>query len=113
MYMQAFGLPQVYVAVSEVKPLEPGQLALVQDQPVRVIDPLREDWWLVATIPEDEGVSPVEGWVPVDKLQPTQGIHLVCICTYIYMCSYKHVIILIEIAGSNTFFNSRSSTFDR
>ena len=64
------------MAVSEVKPIEPGQLALVLDQPVRVIDPLREDWWLVATMPEEEGVSPVEGWVPPDKLQPSQGTYV-------------------------------------
>ena len=75
-HTQAFGLPQVYVALSEVKPLEPGQLALVQEQPVRVIDPLREDWWLVATMPEEEGVSPVEGWVPADKLRPFPGVYM-------------------------------------
>ena len=76
--------------MSEMKPLEPGQLALVQDQPVRVIDPLREDWWLVATIPEEEGVSPVEGWVPADKLQPTQGT-----CTRMYVCMYVCVCVCV------------------
>lgn len=68
------------MALSEVKPVEPGQLALVQDQPVRVIDPLRDDWWLVATIPDDEGIPPIEGWVPVDKLQPSQGMYVCVIC---------------------------------
>ena len=80
-HTQVFGLAQAYVAMSEVKPIEPGQLALVQDQPVRVIDPLREDWWLVATMPEEEGVSPVEGWVPPDKLKPSHG-------TCMYVCMY-------------------------
>ena len=73
------------MAVSEVKPLEPGQLALVQEQPVRVIDPLREDWWLVATIPEEEGVSPVEGWVPADKLRPFPGVYMY-IKRYEFLC---------------------------
>ncbi len=40
-----------------------------QNQPVRVIDSKREDWWLVRTIPEDS-VPPVEGWVPANHLQP-------------------------------------------
>ena len=68
-----FGLPQVFVTVTEVKPLESGQLALVQAQPVRVIDSKRDDWWLVATIPDEDVSSPIEGWVPTNKLQPSQG----------------------------------------
>ena len=57
-----------------MKPLERGQLALTQDQLVRVIDPTRDDWWLVATVPDEEGKPPLEGWAPVDKLQPSEGM---------------------------------------
>lgn len=73
MLTQLFNLAPLYAAAREVKPLEAGQLSLVQDQLVRVIDPTRDDWWLVATVPDKGGVSPVEGWVPADKLQQTQG----------------------------------------
>ena len=50
------------------------QLSLIQDQPVRVLDSCRGDWWLVCTIPEDEetegvaGDRPKEGWVRADLL---------------------------------------------
>ena len=72
-HTQLFSLSPLYVAACEVKPLEAGQLALTQDQSVRVIDPTREDWWLVGTVPDDGGESPLEGWVLADKLQQSPG----------------------------------------
>ena len=68
-FPQFFSIDRPYVAVTEVMAEEPGQLNLVQDQPVSVLDSRRDDWWLVKTIPEDS-LPPVEGWVPAKKLQP-------------------------------------------
>lgn len=78
---QMFSIQMLYVAVREVLGDCPSQLSLVQNQPVRVLDSKREDWWLVATIPEDEdeSTSAVEGWVPASSLQPdtSECLHVV------------------------------------
>ena len=82
-----------YVATTEILAQHTNQLSLVKDQPVRVLDCRRDDWWLVQTIPDLDhktnengmetphiGTEPEqneifsrEGWVPAPLLQPSQG----------------------------------------
>ena len=76
------------MASTEIQAHHTNQLSLVKDQPVRVLDGRRDDWWLVQTIPDSEtkteaegnemgtqhtGILPQEGWVPAALLQPAQG----------------------------------------
>lgn len=56
--------------MTEVQAEAPGQLSLVQEQPVTIVDSKREDWWLVRTIPDEDTSPPVEGWVHTSKLRP-------------------------------------------
>ena len=57
------------MASKEIQAEQPGQLSLVANQLVNVLDSKRDDWWLVQTMPED-GMDGIEGWVPGNKLQP-------------------------------------------
>ena len=70
-----FSIQFPYVAVTDIVATCIEQLSVVQDQPVRVLDSKRSDWWLVSTIPEEDGGSerPREGWVPSNLLQPDGG----------------------------------------
>lgn len=86
-----------YLAVDEVQGDYAEQLCVIRDQPVRVLDSMRRDWWLVSTIPDDEGedaTPPSEGWVRADILQPGTGMlcmHVLCMCMYVVhacMCMY-------------------------
>ena len=65
-----FSITHPYVAMTEVQAEAPGQLSLVQEQPVTVVDSKRDDWWLVRTIPDEDASPPVEGWVHMSKLRP-------------------------------------------
>lgn len=71
---------------TEVQAEKPGQLSLVANQPVSILDSKREDWWLVKTMPED-GFPGIEGWVPGNKLQPapceSHDSHMACQYLYI------------------------------
>lgn len=74
-----FSIQVPYLAVMEIQAECPEQLSLIQDQPVRVVDSRRADWWLVTTIPEEDdtgGVAeegPKEGWVRAELLQADEG----------------------------------------
>ena len=71
-HTQMHGIAHSYVTVTEIQASSPGQLSLVQDQPVKIIDSKRSDWWLVSTIPVDDSLSSSvqEGWVPANQLAP-------------------------------------------
>ena len=83
--MQVYSLSVPYVASTEIQAQHTNQLSLVKDQPVRVLDGRRDDWWLAQTIPDYENrteshengietqILPNEGWVPANLLQPSQG----------------------------------------
>ena len=83
--LQVFSISDPYVASTEIQAQNSDQLSLVKEQPVRVLDCRRDDWWLVQTIPDYEnklgmqenrmephqnGILPLEGWVPADLLHP-------------------------------------------
>ncbi len=61
-----------YSAVTQVQGDYPEQIAVIQDQPVRVLDSKRSDWWLVSSIPEDpeDSLPPSEGWIKAALLRP-------------------------------------------
>ena len=59
--LQMFSIQIPYVAVTEIQGACLEQLSLILDQPVRVLDSCRGDWWLVCTIPEDEEMEGVAG----------------------------------------------------
>ena len=82
------------MATTEIQAQHTDQLSLVKDQPVRVLDCRRDDWWLVQTIPDLDGnrtgengmeteqngtetqqneIFSREGWVPASLLQPSQS----------------------------------------
>ena len=64
-----------YSAVTEVETECPEQLSVIKNQPVRVLDSKRSDWWLVSTIPEaDDALPPQEGWINPSLLQPDPSI---------------------------------------
>ncbi len=108
-----FSIQVPYRAVVEIQAECPEQLSLIQDQPVRVVDSRRADWWLVTTIPEEEesgGVAeegPKEGWVRAELLQAdegewneaeeVEGFVCVCVCMCIYVCMYVYVYLTIII----------------
>ena len=75
--LQMFSIQFPYFTMAEVLADRVEQLSLVRDQPVRVLDSKRSDWWLVSTIPEDEeeegGQRAREGWVQTSMLQPDNG----------------------------------------
>ena len=68
-FQQVFSINHPYMASKEIQAEQPGQLSLVTNQLVNVLDSKRDDWWLVQTMPED-GMDGIEGWVPGNKLQP-------------------------------------------
>ena len=99
---QVFSISVPYVAMTEILAQHANQLSLVKDQPVRVLDCHRDDWWLVQTIPDNldnrtqsgggpgqngtqpagpNGMEPAgqneifsaEGWVPATLLQPSHS----------------------------------------
>lgn len=48
-------------------------MSVLRDQPVRVLDSKRHDWWLVSSIPEGEdSLPPMEGWIKPELLQPAE-----------------------------------------
>jgi len=75
-----FSVPLPFTAVIEIQSDHPHQLSVIQDQPVRVLDSQRGDWWLVSTIPDSEeleggaGEEPKEGWVRAELLQADEGV---------------------------------------
>ena len=86
--LQVYSLSVPYVASTEIQAQHTNQLSLVKDQPIRVLDGRRDDWWLAQTIPDYEyktgfqengmetrqnEILPKEGWVPAALLQPSQG----------------------------------------
>ena len=73
--VQLFGMQVAYSAVTEVQTDIPEQLSVIQNQPVRVLDSKRSDWWLASTIPEGEDALPAEeGWIRPKFLQPDSSI---------------------------------------
>lgn len=72
--IQMFSIEMPYLAVTEVQADYPEQITVIQDQPVRVLDSKRNDWWLVSSIPEEENeeesLLPVEGWIKASLLRP-------------------------------------------
>ena len=73
--LQMFSIEMPYLAVTEVQADYPEQITVIQDQPVRVLDSKRNDWWLVSSIPEEENedeesLPPVEGWIKASLLRP-------------------------------------------
>ena len=74
-----FSLPMPFTAVVEIQADHPQHVSLIQDQPVRVLDSRRTDWWLVSTIPDSDelegvaGAEPREGWVRAELLQADEG----------------------------------------
>ena len=80
-FQQVFSINHPYMATKEIQAEQPGQLSLVGNQLVNVLDSKRDDWWLVQTMPED-GQPGIEGWVPGNKLQPapceSHDCHMIC-----------------------------------
>lgn len=91
---QVYSISVPYVATTEILAEHANQLSLVKDQPVRVLDCRRDDWWLVQTIPDmdnrthtqnglepgqngiepqQNGIFSQEGWVLASLLQPSHG----------------------------------------
>ena len=69
-----FSIQMLYVAVMEVEAKCPEQVSVIKDQPLKVLDSRRSDWWLVKTIPdEDDSLPSVEGWILAALLQPHPG----------------------------------------
>ncbi len=64
-----FSISHPYVAMTEISAQFPGQISLVQDQSVTVVDSCRDDWWLVRTV----GEGAIEGWAPRDQLKPDES----------------------------------------
>jgi hypothetical protein len=69
-----FSVEMPYYAVTEVQADYPEQITVIQDQPVKVLDTKRNDWWLVTSIPEEEeeedSILPQEGWIKASLLRP-------------------------------------------
>lgn len=62
-----------YLAVTEVQADYPEQITVIKDQPVRILDSRRNDWWLISSIPEEgeeESLLPAEGWIQASLLRP-------------------------------------------
>lgn len=75
--VQMFSMDVPYLAVTEVQAEYPEQLSVLQEQPLRVLDSKRSDWWLVSSIPEpdeEEDMFTVsEGWIKASLLQPGES----------------------------------------
>ena len=82
--VQLFGKRVTYSAVTEVQGESPEQLTVIQNQPVRVLDAKRKDWWLVSTIPDGEdALPPQEGWIRSDLLRLDSSIgQSMCACVH-------------------------------